>query len=173
MTDYLFRRATREDLASIASLLTETKAYFKTREIPQWQGDYPAIGDFEKDIARGECYLALNHEQEVMGMVVVSLQPEPNYERIYAGGWHYEQAATVIHRLAVSQKARGRGIAKKLMTLAEEVSLKAGRYVMRVDTHQLNENMQGLVKRCGFKFAGRIDVADGTPRQAFDKHIAH
>lgn len=173
MVDSVFRQATIEDLAGISLLLAETKAYFKTKGIPQWQGDYPAISDFEQDIARGECYLALNHAQEVIGMMVVSTQPEPNYELIYAGEWHYQEPATVIHRLAISQKARGRGIAKKLISLAEEVSLKEGYHVIRVDTHQLNENMQGLLKKSGFKFAGIIEVADGTPRQAFDKHIAN
>ncbi len=40
---------------------------------------------------------------------------------------------------------------------------------IRIDTHDDNKPMQGLLKKSGFQYCGRITLADGSPRIAFQK----
>lgn len=42
---------------------------------------------------------------------------------------------------------------------------------VRIDTHRDNQPMQALLKKCGFAYCGRIFLADGSERIAFQKTL--
>ena len=170
MTKSLIRLANLNDLVEIERLLIETRGYFKKAKIPQWQGIYPAVEDFVTDIQREECYLALIN-QKVVGMIVISSQEELNYQAMVSGHWQSQGPYTVIHRLAVSQSARGAGIGRQLMNFAETITLARQRQIIRVDTHELNRGMLALLEASRYQTAGVIKVADGSLRLAFEKNL--
>ena len=86
---------------------------------------------------------------------------DPSYMKIYDGSWLYSFAYATIHRLASS------GRRKNVFNNVVKFALDKYKH-LRIDTHQNNKIMQGLILRAGFKYCGIIYVKDNTPRLAYE-----
>jgi ribosomal protein S18 acetylase RimI-like enzyme len=87
---------------------------------------------------------------------------EPEYEnkgiKWLTDGLNY----MTIHRIATSDDARGKGVAKKLMLYAVEVAKERGNKSIRIDTHPKNTIMQNMLKGLGYTELG-IMVYESIP----------
>ena len=166
------RKAAPGDLDAVERIYEEARRFMRqSRNQTQWQNGYPAREDALSDMERGGLYICEEEPaegQEAAGepLAVFSffVGEEPNYRVIEEGNWAYPGPYGVIHRIAVSEKARGKGAARFCMEYAEQHAP-----AMRIDTHADNLPMQGLIKSCGYRYAGIIFVEDGTPRYAYEK----
>ena len=77
----------------------------------------------------------------------------------------------VIHRIAVSEKIKGKGTAAKIIKLIEEKCKEKNIKSIKIDTHKDNISMQRLLEKSGFKYCGIIYLEDGNERIAFEKII--
>ena len=163
------RKATEADIPKLLDIYEEAKAYMrKTGNMTQWSGNYPSQEDIREDLDRGWLYVCAEEDsEEPLAVFAFFIGEEPNYRKIYEGAWLNEEPYGVIHRIALSGKARGWGAAKACMDYAESCSRN-----LRIDTHADNLPMQGLIRKCGFLPTGIIYVEDGTPRLAFQKAAA-
>lgn len=89
--------------------------------------------------------------------------PDPCYAEI-DGAWHSNGPYGVIHRMAVSQTARGTGAAAACL----HYCMARSGYV-RIDTHDNNLPMQRLLLKNGFAFCGIIRLEHGHQSRAYDK----
>ena len=89
-----------------------------------------------------------------MAAITISDQ-EPEYANV---GWDITETAIVTHRLAVSEKYRGMGIAAALLTQAEREAVNRGINTLRIDTNTSNQATQRLFPKLGYKFAGEIGL---------------
>lgn len=163
-----FRVAEQADVLEILTIFTQTKAYFREQKIDQWQGEYPGIPEIRQDIDLKQCYVAVEKEL-ILGVIVLSLNPEASYESLTGGAWNSEEPYTVIHRLAINNDYQGRGTSLKLLAHVEEVSLSQGRQVIRTDTHESNDGMRYILTKTGYRNTGRLFLEDGSPRIGYDK----
>lgn len=62
-----------------------------------------------------------------------------------------------LYSIAVSNKARGRGVGARLITLAEEQALERGAMVMRLEVRIDNERAIKLYKQLGFRAFGKYE----------------
>ncbi|MBQ3591378.1 MAG: GNAT family N-acetyltransferase, partial [Clostridia bacterium] len=95
---------------------------------------------------------------------------EPTYDRIVEGQWltgdSHDYAA--VHRITVSPDFRNRGMAGQAMAFAKAMSKDAGFSSLRIDTHQGNLAMRGMLEKNGFTHCGTIFLESGAPRVAYE-----
>ena len=77
----------------------------------------------------------------------------------------------VIHRMAVTNEFRNKGVAKFIFEQCEQLLLKNNIDSMRIDTHQDNLAMQGLLKKLKYTYCGVIYLDDGDKRLAYEKRM--
>ena len=153
------------DLSEIIEIYSGARAFMKEAGNPnQWGGAYPAKELIISDIESEKLYLVKDDMGDTLAVFYYSYGKDPTYEKIYEGKWQSAEPYGVIHRIAVSDKARGRGVSAFCF---EEMLKKSSR--LRIDTHKDNIPMQKCLLRCGFEYCGIITTWNGEPRCAYQK----
>ncbi len=161
-----FRKGTLLDLNAVTEIYDAARAIMKKSNIPQWQDGIPGRETFISDVQNGFAYV-LEEAGAVIGTIQI-IDYEPYYELIVNGCWT-EQNALVAHRVAVSDKCRKQGVGSTLISEAEKIALQKGKKALRLDTHEKNYRMRGLLEKNGFKAVGTVFMPDGSPRIAYEK----
>ena len=107
------------------------------------------------------------NDGDIIGYMCIDFSGEPAYDDI-KGAWRRDTPYAVIHRMAFSQKARGKGIAGIAFDLIERFCLEQGVRNIRVDTDFPNKRMQHILEKQGFVHCGVI-VFQGGEKLAYDK----
>ncbi len=76
----------------------------------------------------------------------------------------------VVHRLAVADEARGKGLAQRYFDEVTALALSKGVRSFKVDTNFDNKAMLHIMDKCGFTCCGEIIYPQGS-RLAFEKII--
>ena len=92
---------------------------------------------------------------------------EPAYNSI-EGRWLSEQPYVVVHRLAVADEMKQKGIASLFMQKVEKLSRSQGIHSFKVDTNFDNFYMHRMLEKLGFSYCGEILYQRGT-RMAYEK----
>ena len=96
---------------------------------------------------------------------------EPTYSEIKGRGWLNENRYAVVHRIAVADESRRKGIAKEILFYTEELCRERGIADIRIDTHRDNLAMRSLLKKMGYAHCGRITLTSGAFREAYHKEV--
>lgn len=165
-----FRKTTIEDINNIMNIINEAKEYFKKNRINQWQDGYPNSDTIYTDIKNNSSYV-LESENKILATAMVSFKEDKTYKNIYNGQWLNNGDYAVIHRIAVSEKVKGNGIASAIIKEVEGLCKENGVTSIKIDTHKENISMQKLLEKNAFKYCGIIYLEDGSERIAFEKLI--
>jgi GNAT superfamily N-acetyltransferase len=109
---------------------------------------------FEDDIALNQLWVA-EVDDSIAGITAITTDQAPEYADV---GWDITETAIVTHRLAVSPRFQGRGVAAALLVQAEVVAINRGIKVLRIDTNTYNQATQKLFPKLGYQFAGEIGL---------------
>ena len=90
--------------------------------------------------------------------------PDPTYMEIYRGEWLSDKPYHVIHRIAVCNP--GHDAARRFLDWGFERTDS-----IRIDTHKDNVIMHHILSKYGFTHCGMILLANGDPREAFQKDL--
>ena len=154
------RRATPEDFDKIMGIYKIAQNIMIESGNPtQWGHTNPKKETVKEDIKKKISYLICDDEN-IYGVFVIVEGDEPTYKVIENGNWLNNEEYIKIHRIA-SNGAK-KGVFKCLINYCKSKSNN-----IRIDTHNDNKIMQKLIERNGFKKCGRIYVADGSPRIAY------
>ena len=155
---------------SIMGIVIEAQYYLASLGIDQWQDGYPQKEIILNDIINTESYIVENVNKETLGTAMFTTNPEPTYSSI-EGSWITNKDAKygVIHRMAVGKKFRNKGVAKFIFNSCEQKLKDKKIPSMRIDTHEHNKGMQGLLKKIGYQYCGIIYLQNGDKRLAFEK----
>lgn len=157
----MIRKAEFSDLASILEIYAYAREFMKQTGNPtQWGSSNPTKNQIEEDIKASNMY-ALADDEGIYAVFSLIYGSDPSYMKIYDGSWLYSSAYATIHRLASS------GRRKNIFNNVVEFALDKYKH-LRIDTHQNNKIMQGLILRAGFKYCGIIYMNDNTPRLAYE-----
>lgn len=162
------RRAKLTDIKEIMALIEQAKAYLKKQGVDQWQQGYPNEAVIKEDTVSGEGYV-IEAEERIVAYVCVSFDGEESYRTI-EGDWKTYGEYAVVHRMAVDNSYKGRGLASQLFQFAEELCEKRGVGSIKVDTDPDNEMMKHILKKNGFAYCGVIQF-DNSDKIAFEKVI--
>ena len=124
--ELIFRQAEdkEKEKDEIWQIMLDAKAQMKRLGSKQWQDDYPTRELIAKDIQRGIGYV-LDDGDEVIAYAAVVYTGEPLYEHL-VGHWLDDEPYVVVHRLAVAEKMKKRGIATLFMKKVEILSRNKG-----------------------------------------------
>ena len=152
---------------------------------PDWHlGVYPSRADLEGHIADGDLYVAVdrerttssagtgitsdatavghaNHvdgESPILGAMVLTGREDDDYLAVV---WHHKVApedVCVLHLLATHPDARGRGVAKALLSGMVEIARSRGKRAIHLDVVMGNLAASRLYEGFGFLSAGTARV---------------
>lgn len=155
------RRGKAEEIDKIMRIYEQARAFMrKNGNATQWDKGYPSRELILKEIEQG-CQYVCEEEEAIVAVFSLCGGPDPTYEKIWDGtvvepvslSWSW-------HRLASSGERKGAGMFCLQWSIEQSEEI-------RVDTHEANLPMQRLLEKNGFVKCGKIQVADGTERIAF------
>ena len=162
-------KAAPENLDAAMEIINRGKRYLKRQGIDQWQTGYPAVADISRDIARGKGWFVTDGDS-LLAYMCIDFDSEEAYNNIN-GRWLTDtDNYIVVHRLAMSDAGRGKGLSSRALRLAEEAGRGGGAVSVRVDTDPANTIMQKVIAKAGFTLCGSIWF-DGGDKTAFEKLI--
>ena len=150
---YTLELAQESDASLCYEVIEAGRAFQKEQGFEQWTSSYPNFDTIVEDIQCQKGYVIKN-DGDIIGYMCIDFSGETPY--------------AVIHRMAFSQKARGKGIAGIAFDLIERFCLEQGVRNIRVDTDFPNKRMQHILEKQGFVHCGVI-VFQGGEKLAYDK----
>ena len=163
-----FRKSKVEDIPEIMRIIKEAQEYFKSKGIDQWQDGYPNEDNLKGDISADESYVMLI-DGEIVGTAAISFRGESTYDKIYEGEWLIDRKYGVVHIVDVINEFKGQGLSHKIMKFSEDKCKELGYSSIKIDTHEENFVMRGLLEKNGFEYCGIILLEDGAERVAYEK----
>ena len=165
-----FRKGVEGDLERIMELVADAQSWFRGQNIDQWQDGYPTREIILSDVLGGENYI-VELNGVAVATAVISFAGEPTYSEIKGRGWLNENYYAVVHRIAVADECRRKGVAKEILHFTEELCAERGVCDIRIDTHRDNVAMRSLLKKMGYTHCGRITLTSGAFREAYHKEL--
>jgi GNAT superfamily N-acetyltransferase len=161
-----FRKAEISDKNIIWEIIQQSIERRRIDGSDQWQNGYPNEQTIESDISKNFGFV-LTVNSEIAVYVALIFNDEPAYSTI-DGAWLTNGEFVVIHRVAVSEKFAGQGLAKKLFDLIEEYVKSQDVHSIKVDTNYDNNAMLKILENKGYTYCGEVYLAGGI-RKAFEK----
>lgn len=163
-----FRQSVTGDMDRNWEIIREARQYLKDQGIDQWQKEYPNRASIEKDVENGNGYV-LAERGRIIGYVCISFDGEEAYEAL-RGAWKSNQPYAVVHRLAVDNAHKGKGLASLLFFHMEEQCRARGIHSIRIDTDMDNQAMKHLLGKNRYSYCGVITF-DNSDKLAFEKLV--
>lgn len=158
------RQATYADIPELLKIFQKGKEIMRSSgNMFQWTDGYPSEEIIRHDTGNGHCILLCDDKRIIATMSFIP-GPDPTYAQIYDGNWLNDRPYHVIHRIAAFE--RGHNVAAQLLDWAFGQTT-----TIRIDTHKDNIIMHHILQKYGFTHCGRIFLADGQPREAYQKSI--
>ena len=161
------RLARPEENTAAMAVIDEAKAFLKQQGIDQWQKGYPDSDCIRRDLAAQKGWFVTDDEDTVLGYFCLDFDGEPAYQNLL-GRWLSDAPYAVVHRLAFSGRARGKGLAGEVFRLVEEHCTAKGIPSLRCDTDEDNRIMKNLLSKQGFTYCGTIWF-DNSVKIAYEK----
>ncbi len=158
------RHAEVHELGRIKEIYENAVNFMRsTGNADQWTGGYPSKEIILADIESRYLYVC-EENGEWLAVFFYRHGDDPTYGVIYDGEWLNDEAYGVIHRIAVTDAARGRGAAAFCYEYALSNSVN-----VKIDTHRDNLPMQRSLLKNGFSYCGIIHLENGDERLAYQK----
>lgn len=168
MSNYVFRKATQADEMPIWEILQAAILRRRADGSDQWQDGYPNPDVVHNDVEMGYGYvLADKGTDEIAGYCALLVNLEPAYADI-EGKWLSDGDFVVYHRVAISEKHLGKGLAREMLNAIEQFALSLDIKSLKVDTNFDNAGMLSLLSKLGYVYCGEVYFR-GAARKAFEK----
>ena len=163
-----FRQAKLDEVDRILEICEEGRQAQLRAGFVQWTEDYPnrevILADIHSQIA-----WVVDIDGEIAAYTAIHIGTTPEYDAI-EGAWHHLEPSIALHRFAVGDGYRGKGIAQFMFEQAELLFNTDVNSVIRVDTSEENKAMLALIQKMGYDYCGTVVYEQGK-RLAFDKII--
>lgn len=167
MPQYACRKATYPDVCAIMKIMAQAKAHMRREGRNQWNDAYPALSHITADIERNYGTV-LTDGNEIVAYAAVVYDGEPAYNRL-DGRWLSEQSYVAVHRLAVNDDYKHRGVATSFIRMiADRAATRV--HSFKIDTNHDNAHMLRILDRLGFTYCGKISY-EGSERLAYERII--
>lgn len=166
---YNFRNAILSDQEYIWEILQQAIESRKNDGSQQWQDGYPNLETVENDLKNNYGFV-LTLNQHIVGYAAVIFDIEPAYESIQ-GSWLSHGKYVVVHRVAVSIKSAGKGLATKMFLEIEKVAAAKNVFSIKVDTNFDNLPMLKILAKLNYEYCGEVHFRHSA-RKAFEKILA-
>lgn len=158
------RKTAPGDLAEVMEIYAGAQRFMlESGNLHQWGVGYPPTSLVKQDIEMGHSFVLADSEG-LAGVFYFRVGSDPTYHYI-EGGWPSDAPYGVVHRIASAGRTRGvaRACFDWCLTQCDN---------LRIDTHEDNMVMRGLLEAYGFTYCGRIFLENGAPRLAYHSPTA-
>ena len=158
-------KASKDDLNEILDIIKMGKELHMSLNLDQWNVNSPSDEEIINAIDKFYC---LKEDGVIKGVMTLNVGVDKDYDDI-DGSWITNSTNYLtIHRLAVNKNYYHEGIGSKLMEYAINFAYRNQLDSVRIDTHNDNSRMKGLIFKYGFKECGRIKINKNLPRIGFE-----
>lgn len=165
-------KANIKDVDRIMQILSDARSRIGRLGIDQWQYGYPTRDIVIEDVNLHRSFLAKDDEGAICAVFTMLDDGEPTYEKIFDGNWLAEGKPYIaVHRIAVAGDKLKQGVGSAVMSGVEAHAKEIGYAGVRIDTHEGNVPMRGLLEKLGYKMCGTIYLSDGQARLAYEKLV--
>ncbi|WP_313376980.1 GNAT family N-acetyltransferase [Chishuiella sp.] len=166
------RKATKNDASRIWQILQQAILKRKEEGSTQWQEGYPNLDVVNDDIYKEIGYVVLDSENNsIIGYVVIMDEVEPAYNELSGGEWLTDGEYVVVHRLAIAQDVKIKGLGTWVMQEVEKIALSKNIVSIKVDTNFDNDGMLRVFEKLNYTYCGEV-IFRGGSRKAFEKLLA-
>lgn len=120
----------------------------------QWDDTYPSKEIIRQDIKNRHLYVAVI-DDKVVGSVTINAVFPPEYATV---NWKTSPNTYTFHRMMVSVKHRGEGIANELFNYIRQRGEWMGLRSIRVDTNEHNPAMISLFEKHNYSQVGTVQL---------------
>lgn len=163
---YKLELAKECELEKCYEIIDSGRAFQKEQGFIQWTDDYPSLEILKEDIKNEKGYV-IKADGELAAYMCIDFDGEPAYDNI-EGQWNADRPFAVVHRMAISERFRGKGLTGEAFKLIEELCIEKNVDYIRMDTDFPNKRMQHVMTKNGFKHCGVIEF-QGSGKLAYDK----
>ena len=161
------RKAREDEFETVWNIIADAKERRRLDGSNQWQDGYPKPESVQYDYEKGYAYVVADDADNILTYASVMFDEEPAYTAI-EGKWLTHQDYMVIHRVASSTEALGKGTVQFLFLELEKVAVENGVFSIRVDTNFDNGPMLHIIDKLGYIYCGEVYFR-GSARRAFEK----
>lgn len=162
------RKASLADIPAIMHIMAQARAAQRALGFRQWDDGYPPESQLEEEISAGRG-LVLDDGDAVCAYAAI-VADDPEYSHLHNVMTSPGESYAVIHRLAISDAYRGRGIGRRFLALLEEEMLSCDILWSRADTGLENLPMQKALAAAGYRLLCRHNFVWG-PRLVYEKPL--
>lgn len=160
------RKTTVADVKRAAEIYDSARSFMREcGNMTQWNSGYPNAETVVEDIREGNSFV-LENDGRIVAVFYFSVGEDPTYKNIYEGAWKSDAPYAVIHRIAVADEARGKGVAGFIFSECYKLFPN-----LKIDTHRDNIPMQRALLGAGFEYCGIIYLASGEERLAYQRVV--
>ena len=157
-------KAEKSHMADIEAIYASARRFMRENgNMDQWKNGYPNSDVINADIEAERLYLCIDGA-EILGVFCWFFGDDPTYANIYEGAWKNAEPYGVIHRIAVSENAHGKGVTAFCFDRCFEKCKN-----LKIDTHRDNAPMQRALAKNGFEYCGIIYLLNGDERLAYQR----
>lgn len=149
----MIRQAKKSDVNVLINITKECTKLLRSKNIFQWNEQYPNYNAFNQDVLRNELYV-LESNNGIIGSITISKIMDLEYKDVE---WLSPNLNNCyLHRLAIHPNHQGKGHARELMDFAEDFAKIKGFTSIRLDTFSKNLRNQKFYELRGYKKLGVI-----------------
>lgn len=162
------KKACKEDLKEILDIIKIAIEDMHSQSVYQWDHTYPSKEIITEDINEGNLYI-YKDGNIIKGFIVLNEYQDKEYEQL---NWNYNDGKQlIVHRLCVSPKYKGKGIATKLIEYADIHGRNNNYSSIRLDTFIDNKPARRLYEKEGYTVVGKLNFRMGI-FYCFEKPIS-
>ena len=150
-TMFFYEKAQETDKDAVMELFDAAKEDMAEKGIDQWDELYPSIADVGEDIKDGTLTL-VKQGKKLMAVYTLNKKQESAYK--FGDFKDNSDDYVVLHRLCVSPKQQGMGVAARTLRHIEEQAVKEGYSSIRLDVFTKNPRAVKLYENAGYRYAG-------------------
>ncbi|KMT23130.1 GNAT family N-acetyltransferase [Clostridium cylindrosporum] len=163
----MITKANKNNLPKIMDVLKDTIISMNTEGLYQWNENYPNEEIILNDMEKEELFVKVEDET-IKGFIVLNEHDDKGYENL---DWKYEkEKSLIIHRLCVSPKYQGNGVAKEIMDFTNTFAASKGYKAIRLDTAVENKKAIRFYEKLGYEKVGVLSARRGE-YVCFEKNI--
>jgi GNAT superfamily N-acetyltransferase len=162
----ILRKANFSELSKIWEILQQAIEQRKQDGSNQWQNGYPNEKIVRDDFDKGNAYVLIE-KNEIISCAAIIVGADPNYKEI-KGKWLTVDNYATVHRVAVIDAVKGKGVATQLFKLVEKLCIEKKVSSIRADTNFDNVQMLKILDKSGYTYCGEILVSS-APRKGYEK----
>lgn len=158
----LIRKCTEADITEVGIFYDKVVEYLdRTINYPKWVYKVYPSEESVREKVQADCQFLCEEQGKIVGAFVLNDDPDGAYENTSWSREIPQGKYMVCHTLAIAPDRQGLGIGKQLVEFCVEYAKQQGFQAVRLDVVPENTPARKLYEKCGFTYAGDVDLERG------------